>query len=270
MGTGVVLATVGVTWAGAADAREVRLAEAFADLTQYRFTKAEIVFSELAADASWSRWRDASYGQALALLNAQPRTADKIARAHGLLESVRAGGAADDLGLAARYFLARVQQVHLQPADPERARLELQSLAEEHPEHYLGQMAQIRLAFIELFAPGSPEEKRAVFERYDRISLPWVDEHLRAVFHTVVGDAIMVVYQDTAWATRHYRYVTLVAAVRELTLVDALVRIGETARLAGVPDVARDAYEQLLTNSPRDPRAWLIQGHLEALEGGSP
>jgi hypothetical protein len=250
--------------------REQRLEEAYHDLTQYRFNRAETAFADLMADPGWPLHRDAVFGRALALLNTQPQTQDKLRLAEALFAEVRAVSATDDLGIGARYFGARLHQVHFQPSDVTRAREELLALGDDHPGHYLGQLAWVRLAFIDLFAPGEKEAKRAVLARYEALSLPWVDEHLSAVFHTVLGDAIMVIFGDAARATRHYGKVVQNPEVRELTLVDALVRIGETAHQAGVADVAADAYRQVLALSPRDPRAWFIRNRLAGLEGKTP
>jgi len=268
------LAILCCTWVAtvhaADDVRAGRLEEAFHDLTQYRFNRAELAFTDLAADPNWPLRRDALFGRALALLNTQPQTQDKVRLAEALFAEVRSVSAADDLGIGARYFSARLHQVHFQPANVARAREELLALGNDHPGHYLGQLAWVRLAFIELFAPGEAEAKRAVLARYEALSLPWIDEHLSAVFHTVLGDATMVIFGDAVRATVHYRKVVQNPEVRELTLVDALVRIGETAHQAGVADVATDAYRQVLALSPRDPRAWFIRNRLAGLEGKTP
>lgn len=251
-------------------APEARLEGAFHDLTQYRFNQAAATFAELAREADWPRRRDALFGRGVALFNVQPQSPARIEEAAVALAFVRDVDPTDDLGLAARYFLARVDQVHRSPADPAAALAQWRALAEERPDHYLGQLALVRLALMELYAPALPAERRAVFERFSRAAPPWVDDHLAALYHTVMGDAIMVVWQDAVWATRHYRFVTQAPEARRLTLTDALVRMGEAARQAGVADVARDAYQEFLTASPRDPRAWVVRQHLAALEEPAP
>ena len=56
--------------------------------------------------------REARLGLALALLQLRSRTPGNIAAAGQLLETLRAESAGDDAGIAAAYYLARIQQLH--------------------------------------------------------------------------------------------------------------------------------------------------------------
>ncbi|MEY2880579.1 MAG: hypothetical protein RLZZ15_2959 [Verrucomicrobiota bacterium] len=120
-----------------------------------RLGEAEAIFRSHLADAGPTA-REARYGLGLTLLNLSPKTDRRLAEARAHLEGAAAVAPADDLGLAARFYLARLFHRHLPRPDLPAALAIYESLAEEYPAHYFGQYAVVEASLIGLFRDFSP------------------------------------------------------------------------------------------------------------------
>ena len=113
--------------------------------------------------SSSHRDSDALFGLAVNLLNRQPKTAGNIERSRRILQEIQYREATSDLGIAARYFLGRIAQLHLQKPDIHLAIKHFRFLVENHPEHFWGQVAATKYGFLRLYRVMPKEERRALF-----------------------------------------------------------------------------------------------------------
>ena len=96
------------------------------------------------------------------LLVLQPRTSANIDAAYALLKTAAVTGAPEGDAVIASYLLARVEQDHLSPADPDRARTRYEALLREHPAHPLAGQAAVQLALLDAWAPPRLPVREAV------------------------------------------------------------------------------------------------------------
>jgi hypothetical protein len=111
---------------------------------------------------------EARYGEAITLLLRQPKTAGNLDRAVTLLTALAETSPATELGLAARYNLGRIAQVHRPTPDPELARQHYDTLIATAPAHPFAQQAFVKLALLDLYERQSDAARRAHHERPPR------------------------------------------------------------------------------------------------------
>ena len=108
---------------------------------RYQFNEAVKAFSDKDDTTPPSVAAEAHFGLAVNLINRQPKTRANIERARRILEGLLAAEPESDLGIAARYFLGRIAQLHLQKPDIESAIEHFGYLVEHHPDNFWGQVA---------------------------------------------------------------------------------------------------------------------------------
>ncbi len=120
-----------------------QLDAAWLDLATLKVSDAHAAF-EKAYKKTGSQ--ESAYGLALSLLNLQPKTNGNLEAAQELLEGLAADGETDAAMINARYFLARIDQVHRKEVDPDAAVEAYRRLLEDYPEHPLAEKAVPKLA----------------------------------------------------------------------------------------------------------------------------
>lgn len=225
------------------------------------FKDAHRAFSEApAAD------REARFGEAVALLNVQPKTDANLDHAAALFRALVADDPADDYAIGARYFLARIPHVHRATPDAALALAGYRELAALDSPHPLAQRAVVLVALLELFEPGiSAEERVARFERLSARGAALVDSSARRDFHLVMAEAALRHKFDDRITLEHLLAADRAGIVRAVTQRDTWLRTAEIARRAGRPDVAIASYRRFLENFRSDPRRRAIQEHLAEL-----
>lgn len=210
--------------------------------------------------------RQTRLGEAVTLVNLQPKTDANLDRAAALLAAVAEAGPTDELGVDARYFLARIAQVHRFTPDIPSALRHYRELAALDSPHPLAQRAVVQIALIELFEPGLPGEE--VRQRFDRLAARGVTLTEPAVvrdFHLVMGEAAMRFRFGDDVALIHLLAADRAGIARAHTRRDTWLRIAELARRTGDDRIAADYYERFLEKFPRDARGTMIREHLAAL-----
>ncbi len=212
--------------------------------------------------------REARFGEAVALLNAQPRSEAKLAEARRLFTNLQEENAADDTGIAATYYLARLRQIHDYATDRTAAILAFRALLAAHPGHPVAELAAPKLALLLLYDDVTPAvwETRAqeIFTLLPQLRSPEARRDTRLI----LADALIKLHRDHARA-----YPLLVYCldgdliIRPQRLNTALLQAAESARLLGRDREAAGLYTRHLEQFPRDIKASEIRARLGALTG---
>lgn len=210
--------------------------------------------------------REARFGEAVTLINLQPKTDGNLDRATALFSAIAATGADDHLGLSSRYFLARIPHVHRASQDLPAALAMYRELAALDSPHPLAQRALVQLALLELFEPRLPVERAR--ERFDRLAArgaALTDPPSIRDFHLVMGDAALRLNLGDGIALGHLLAADRAGIARAITQRDSWVRIAGLASRCGRHDIAADYYNRFLQTFPRDTRRLMIRERLAAL-----
>lgn len=230
------------------------------------FKDAHAAFAELPAGD-----RQARFGEAVTLINLQPKTDANLDRASALLSAIVATGATDDLGVSSRYFLARIAQVHRSNPDSAAALALFRELAALDSPHLLAQRAVVQVALLELFDPLVPAaEIRARHDRLAARGSTLADPAILRDFHLVMGDAAIRFNLGDEVALDHLLAADRAGIARAITQRDTWIRIAGLARRAGRTRVAVAYYERFLENFPRDSRRLMVREIIASLQSGSP
>lgn len=210
--------------------------------------------------------RTARFGEAVTLINLQPKTRSNLDRAETLFSIVAARDGDDELGVSARYYLARIAQFHRPSPDlPEALRIYHQ-LAASESRAALAQRALVQIALIELFEPGVP--KSEVAARFDRLALrgkALTEPSARRDFNLVMGDAALRFELGDTVALDHLLAADETGLARPITQRDTWVRIAELARRAARDEIAITYYRRFLDTFLRDSRNTMVNRRLNAL-----
>ncbi len=231
---------------------------AWEDLQEWSFTEAARSFEE-AGDEPASR-----LGLAVALLNLQPRTADRLARAERELSALADDASVSpDLVATASYLLARIAEVHAFAPDPARAAERYAALLAAHPQHPAAQTGASRLATLRLYRlGGDPLDTLAELEPLAR---QLTDAGARRDFHLVLGRSYLFFGGERQRALEHLQSAMAAGIVAPTVRADVLAQIGELALELNEPSISRRTWGEFVTTFPRDPRVDLIRQRLAAL-----
>lgn len=237
------------------------LEEAWRDLATLKVTDAHSAFEEA---YKMTESQESAYGLALCLLNTQPKTNGNIEEARRLLEGLADDGETDATKINARYFLARIDQVHQTEIDREAAIEAYRSLLEDFPDNSLAEKAVSKLASA-LLIQNLPDD---VWEaHYDEISA-----HLdrltiqsnRAATELVMIEALLRIKTD------HVRALPLLVdlldtnpELRADLRRDFVIQAIDSARALGEDQLADKYATTFLEDYAYDPRAGAIQAWME-------
>lgn len=235
-----------------------------------RFADAQAALSSPAAtatdDQAVAALRARDYARALALLNAPPKTREKIQRAENILASLAAAPhPADDLHLAAAYYLARIRHIHAFEPQPAEAAQRYERLAAEHPGSWWGQLAWLKRAIMRIYEDGSPAEGRAAALALGPEVQNLTDPTLRTCAHLTIGNALLRLGGPRLEAYRHLRAAAEAGIAMPEFRADTAIQVADLALEFGEPSVAIRFYRQFLTVFPRDGRAAYAEAQLGAL-----
>lgn len=236
-------------------------ADPWSATAQYRFNEAYALFENALRDQPGDRaWR---LGHAAALLNRPPRSASSIEEAAGALATLVAEEKRDEVGIAARYLLARIAGIHNAGASLADAAAQWKALLDEAPHHPLAQHGGVKLCLLLLYEPDlSPEPDFAAAEAVlERLTLTGP----RRDGHVALGRAYLYYRREPQRALAH-----LQAAFEQKLQSPAMqaslgVSIAEVATGLGQTELARTRYREFLRTNPRDVRAQLVRDRLAAL-----
>lgn len=258
----VVLAGSGAILSAGDDGPDARaLRRGWQAESQLQFAEARAIF-DAAGDS-----RQARLGKALALLNIQPKTRGNVDASAGVLEKLINENADDAAGMAAAYWLGRVDQLHRYEPDPARAAERFEQLFDRHRQSYLGQMALVKAALIRLYDPADRSGRGEMIARWAARGEALTHADAVRDFHLVLADAADRFAQPPQVALEHLLAVEAVGVRSRKTRSDLLVRIAEHARRAGQVEQAIAYYDRSLKAFPLDHRAHTVAERHDRLAG---
>ncbi len=186
----------------------------------------------------------------LAAMNYQPRTEQTIEGALRAFDDLIASGAEDEAAIVARYFQARIWQMHKEPADPRKARALYAALAVRHPDHPLAQYAWVKIGTMELYLDRKPEADARI-RKVEGYLPKLTDPAVRRSLRHVLGQACQVLVDDPARALEHYEAALADGLAKDNLLADVLLRAAECARRVGRTEQARRYLTAYIERYPR-------------------
>lgn len=235
------------------------------DVSVGLFNDAHGTFAAEAEKSAATDRRTQRFGEAVALLNVQPRTSSNIDEADAILNEVRTAAPGDDLGIEARYLQGRIAQVHLAQPNLAKAETIFSELHQAHPTHPVGQRAQVKLAVIRLYAPLDASERRRRFDDITAGVSSLTDPGAKVQMHLLLGEVARRFNYGAEQELSHVLAADQTGVIKRSLQVQVLVRIGDLARLTGKNDLARTYYTRFLEEFPRTDRRSTIEGYLSAL-----
>lgn len=215
-----------------------------------------------------TRTRFTRLGEALTLLNLQPKTPANVERAEALLAALRAEDYADEAGISAAYHLARIAQWHREPRNPADALVQYDALADRFPAHPLGQLSVIKALVIRLYDRVTPDEARRRLAVADSLAPRLRHPALLSEYHQVLATAGARFGMDPAWRLPHLMAAERLGVMRFNENKDFILATAETALTASQREIALKYYERFLTAAPRDERTAYVRERYEALRAG--
>lgn len=211
--------------------------------------------------------REARLGEALSLLQLRSRTPGNIAAAGQLLETLRTENAADDAGIGAAYYLARIQQVHSFTPDRQAAVAGYRALLAAYPGHHYAQLAAPKLALLLLYDDVPPDEWEQRVEEIQalipRLTTPEAIRDTRLTLAT----AFIRLRHDHARAYPLIASCLAAGSVTRMTRLNALlVQAAESAQRLGKKAEAAGYYARFLEEFPHDSKSDEIQHRLDLLK----
>jgi hypothetical protein len=235
------------------------------DLRGGLFNEAHHTFSKEAEAAGKADQRGLRFGEAVALLNIQPRTQSNIDKAYALLEDVRTAAPGDDLGIESRYLQGRIEQVQRSTPDPVKAEAIFSELVQQHPAHPIGQRARVKLAVLRLYAKTDAAERRRRYDDFTSGAGELSDPGAKVQMHLLLADVAQRFKYGNEEELAHMLAADQVGVIKRSLQVQVLVRVGDLARLTGKNAMARTYYTRFLEQFPRTDRRSTIEGYLAAL-----
>lgn len=208
---------------------------------------------------------DSRLGAALTLLLQQPKTASNIDRAAAQLRDLAAAAPDSESGIAARYYLGRVEQAHRFTPDPEAARGHYRTLIADHPAHPLAEQAVVKLAILDIYEPVAADVRKTRFDSYLARVGSLATASARRDLAILLADAGMRFGYPASVSLDCLLVADQAGVARRVEQANIWVRIGQLAAETGRPDTARDYYERFLATFTRDNRRRMIAERLAAL-----
>jgi hypothetical protein len=251
---------------GSGTAAAQNMSDGWRALADYRAADAVGIFEHLAAGADAAAGREARFGRAVALLARQPITPVQIEEARGVLAGL-AEGETDDVGLGARFYLARIAQHHVaQPDEAAAARL-YRELIKLRPDSIWAQTALSRLAILEIYALDAVLKPAERVARAERLIPLAKGPAAQSELHWLVAEAIFYYRLPDLSALPHLLAAEKLGRLDAVTQADVTIQIAEVSAIAGDVKQARIFYQKLLDGFPRDQRRYMVQQKLAALDG---
>jgi len=227
------------------------------------------LFLEAAQGFAKAEGREARLGGAITLLARQPKTASNIEAAAKSLTALVEENSRDTVGVMARYYLGRVEQVHRVPSNPAAAAAHFRRLLEEHPGEFWTEQGAIKLALIELHEEVGRDERLARLTRHAEYASSMRHRPARRDMHLLLADVILRFQLGEALALEQLLAADEAGIVRSAPRAQVWVQIAELARETGREDIARRYYESFLASYKRDTRRKLVSERLAALSANT-
>lgn len=209
--------------------------------------------------------RERALGNAVTLLNIQPRTVGNLEQARKEFEKLAASGEKDTPAIFANYFLARICERYESPAKLDEAKKRYRELLETSAGNAVAEYGASALVMMSLYADITPAEREARFAELEQLKPLLKTPSGRRDYHLSMGNAYIDFEASPAKAIEHLLAADAETISRWQVESATWVSIGELARIEGRLDLATTYYGKFLAKYKRDNRHYTIQKRLEAL-----
>lgn len=209
---------------------------------------------------------EARLGLAIAGLNVPPISDGKLAALRVEFDALSRETAKPGIAVAARYFLARLTQVHDRRPDLPAASAQFLAIYREFPQTWYGQMAWIKHLILELATAPDDTTRLARLDAFDDAAVTLPDPALNATLHLVLGNARLRHDRRSPRALEHFLAADQAGISQAAARTNTTVAIAEIARDLGKQDVATLYYRRFLAENPRDSRVDVVRGRLKNLD----
>jgi len=236
-------------------------------VTLYRFNEAEALFRRL-ADREPSR--EHRYALAVSLLNRQPKSDRTIAEARRYLTTLVEESTVpdDEITLAARFYVARILQLHQSKPDLAAARLAYRELSRIPDGGFWAEVAAVKWATLHVYEVTPWSEKAARLAEAEKELTRLTSPTLRKDLHIILADGYEKFGISLPAALHHLEAAWAAGIERGIDQGDFLARMGELARRTGDPAKARGYFTEFLRRFRRDERVYWITQKVAELEQG--
>ena len=265
----LICATVGLARLTAGEETgsvEAPLEAAWRDAATFLFGEANRAFSDAKGERRVNE-HERLLGEALTLLNLQPRTGANLALARERLETLASGSDSDDHASAvfAKYFLARIYERYSVPPRLDDARNLYRQLVESHAGNSVAEYGAAALVLIDLYENILATEREKRFAKLEELGALLKTPSGRRDYHLNMGNAYIDFEASRSKAIEHLIAGEAGGITRWQVESATWISIGELARVEGRNDLAVTYYGKFLAKYKRDNRHYTIQKRLEEL-----
>ena len=216
--------------------------------------------------AAKAETRESRFGEAVALLNVQPRTTANVDRAGELLAALVREKADDDFGVMAEYYRGRIAEVHRSPVDRAGALAIYEALVRAHPDHLFAQMAAVKACVLHLYAVDNTIPPAVRLERAEALQSGFTWPEAQRDYHLVMADAIARLGGSGEAEVAHALAAERAGHMDRITRANTALRVAEISRTLGQKQRAIEYYRKFLAEYSREVRVYLVQQRLAELE----
>jgi len=226
------------------------------------FNEAHTAFKKLKGQRGVDE-RERGFGEAVTLLNVQPRTPGNITRAEKMFAAL---AEEDDLyGYLASYYLARIWEDYTSPPQIDRAKVAYRELLKKNTGNPLVEGSAVRLALIEEASERDPAKRQEVLLAARSLAENLQTREGRRDFHLNLGLAL-VKAGDLSAGLEELLAADAEGITSPLSERGAWITIAEAARLSGKKEIAAEYYRKFLKKYERDVRSHTLAEHLAEIE----
>jgi len=195
-----------------------------------------------------------AYAKALGQLHVVPREELNVRLAKETFDALYSSNPNDQVGLASAYYLARINQKHLDEPDLEAARSAYLYIFETYPGRFFGELAFLKYLLIELYETDSEVDislRIASLEAMgERLTIP----NMRRGFHRTIGDAYLGYELSREKAYSHLKAAYELDSSVPETQLELMLTVAELAESLGDTKVAIKALQDFLKSARKDER----------------
>ncbi|MBW7895882.1 MAG: hypothetical protein H3C27_12260 [Opitutaceae bacterium] len=250
---------LGCALAGSPGRAETTLPEVWRQVTTFFTKEALWAWEKLPPPGDPLSAREQDFCRAVILLDHQPLTESKLDEAEALLRDV--AGPRDELAAAARYMLARSQQLYRQQADHAAAAAIYRELSAAPEAGPWGDLARVKLALLELYVlPAASPRQRIATARalLDGV----VEPDARRDLYRLLARATLFYDLPAQAALDDLEAAEIIGGLQGQPHADQLVQLFELSLEFGRRESAARYLEKLRAEHPRDVRAWALNEKL--------
>jgi len=249
-------------------AAETPLETGWAQIERFQFNDALKTFQ--LADPQVNP-RERTFGEAIALLNVQPRSEANALKAADLLQQITKEKSDDAIGALSLYYLGRIYHLHLNTPDPDKARQKYRETLQLHSGNPLAEMAAVSLIHLDAYGKKEPADSIKALLALEPLLDDLKSDIARREFHQAMGFAYLDFgdpqdAENQRRAIAHLKEADRIGITRWQAEANLWVAIGEASRAVGDRETALEYYRKFVNTYKRDRRNYFIGELIKKLE----